>query len=314
MSLKEIEIEEFAENILQSRRIKNKIVFLCEGDIQTVKNVGLNPSMYGRLEEKPDADFYKQCLPQQIRRYNTPRFYPCGSRDDVINIFFKAKQLHGDNPDNSYLDPDKLFAIVDLDIQHKQIDNYPFSCTEAIFTDLYESLQINLHKLDNHIIFTTGLIHKEAYFLLPELQETVFDTYKNALIYKEQPLKLKEIYEDIINEFETDKDLSENFESACQRLCSSKLKLDCLEDLKVSFLNELRKSIEFELIANLFLVRKAKPYWKKITSTSSIKDTSLREQLYLEIATYYSNKNDHNFHLTAIFKSIYNRVYELNSG
>ena len=34
-----------------------------------------------------------------------------------------------------------------------------------------------------------------------------------------------------------------------------------------------------------------------------------REQLYLEIATYYSQKNDPNFHLTAIFKSIHQRVY-----
>ena len=309
MSLNEVEIEEFAENILRSRRIKNNIVFLCEGDPQIVKNVGLNPSMYKRLEQKPDADFYKQCLPEQIRRHKAPRFFPCGSRDDVINIFFKVKELHEDNPDDSYLDPDKLFAIVDLDIQNKKIDNYHFSCTEEIFTDLYKSLKVDPEKIENHIIFTTGLVHKEAYFLLPELQETVFTEYNNPLTYNGNPLELRDIYKDIINDFDTDQDLTNNFTSACQRLYSSRLNLDCLEDLKSSFLNEINTSIDFESIANLFLVRKAKPYWEKIESEDSIDKISLREQLYLEIATYYSQKDDPNFHLTAIFKSIHQRVY-----
>ncbi|WP_353572408.1 hypothetical protein [Candidatus Albibeggiatoa sp. nov. BB20] len=44
-------------------------------------------------------------------------------------------------PKEYSLNPNKLFAIVDLDIQLEKIDNidknYPFSDTKAIFYDLY---------------------------------------------------------------------------------------------------------------------------------------------------------------------------------
>ena len=304
--MNELEIENHAKHILDSRRIKGKIVFLCEGDFEIVKE---NPSAYRKLERMPDANFYKKCLPEKMRGYKTPTFFNCGSRDDVINVFFKIRELHKKNPNNSYLDLDKLFAIVDLDIQDKQINNYKFSCIEDIFLDLYESLQINHQKLDNHIIFTTGLIHKEAYFLLREL-ESVFDNYKNPLEYKQNSLSLKNIYDDIINDFETDQDLNDNFDKVRKRLSFSNLNLSSMKNLQLSFLGEFRKSIDSKLIKTLFLVRKVKPYWEKIGTKDSIENVRLREQLSLEIAKFYSDQDDSNFHLTVIFKSIYKRVYD----
>lgn len=307
MSMNESKIENHAKYILDSRRIKGKIVFLCEGNFEIVKE---NPSAYRKLEKMPDANFYKKCLPKKMRGYKTPTFFNCGSRDNVIDVFFKIRELHQKNPNNSYLDLDKLFAIVDLDIQDKQIDNYQFASTEDIFFDLYESLQINHQKLDNHIIFTTGLIHKEAYFLLPELQST-FDNYKNFLEYRQNRLNLEKIYDDIINDFETDQDLNNNFGKVCRRLSFFNLDLSSVQDLQQSFLGKIQKNtdIDSKLIKTLFLVRKVKPYWEKIETTDSIENIRLREQLSLEIATFYSNKDDDNFHLTAIFKYIYKRVY-----
>ena len=40
MSLTEEELKNHADNIKSSRRVKNKAVILCEGDISSVKSVG----------------------------------------------------------------------------------------------------------------------------------------------------------------------------------------------------------------------------------------------------------------------------------
>ncbi len=57
-------------------------------------------------------------------------------------MYFKLKNLNEKAMPKEYsLNPNKLFAIVDLDIQLEKIDNidknYPFSDTKAIFYDLY---------------------------------------------------------------------------------------------------------------------------------------------------------------------------------
>jgi hypothetical protein len=171
MSLTADELENHVKNIMSSKRIKYKAVILCEGDISSVKNVGLNPTMYRNLERKPYADFYKACLPKNMRKNNAPQFFNCGGRSDVIKVYSELKALHVAHPKNSYLDINKLFAIIDLDIQKANIDNYSFQDTEEIFDNLYNELEINHHNLDSHVIFTTGLIHKEAYFLLPDFSQ-----------------------------------------------------------------------------------------------------------------------------------------------
>ncbi|HIE00004.1 MAG TPA: hypothetical protein EYP59_06905 [Thiotrichaceae bacterium] len=224
MSLTADELENHVKNIISSKRIKYKAVILCEGDISSVKNVGLNPTMYRNLERKPDADFYKACLPQKMRKNNAPQFFNCGGRSDVIKVYSELKALHATDPKNSYLDINKLFAIIDLDIQKANIDHYSFQDTEKIFDNLYNELEINHHNLDNHVIFTTGLIHKEAYFLLPILTD-FFDNYKNPLSYVNDEFSLEKIDTDIIQDIDKDKDLNENFEIVCHRIQFFRAKL-----------------------------------------------------------------------------------------
>lgn len=308
MSLTADELEIHIKNIISSRRIKNKAVILCEGDISSVKNLGFNPSMYRNLERKPDADFYKACLPKNIRKTNAPQFFNCGGRSDVIKVYCQLKELHKTNPKNSYLDINKLFAIIDLDIQKANIDNYSFQDTDEIFSNLYHELEINHNNIDKHIIFTTGLIHKEAYFLLPALKE-VFDNYKNPLLYGNYTFTLPKIYTDIIKEIDKDKDLIANFDSVCQRIKFSELNSSIVSELKKSFQNKFDDEIDEKLIYILFLIRKIKPYWEKIHTDENIAAEKLREQLALEIAKFYADKDDDNFHITAILKSIYKQAY-----
>jgi len=307
MSLTADELENHVKTILSSKRIKNKAVILCEGDISSVKNVGLNPTMYRNLERKPDADFYKACLPRNMRKNNSPQFFNCGSRSDVIKVYVQLKTLHATNPKNSYLDINRLFAIIDLDIQKANIDNYLFQDTEEIFYDLYNELEINHNNIDSHIIFTTGLIHKEAYFLLPLLTD-IFANYKNRLSYMNDEFSLKKIYTDIIEDIDKDKDLSANFDRVCNRINFSRLNCSTVGDLKNAFINQFHHGIDNRLIQTLFLIRKIKPYWEKISTRENIDAEKLREQLALEIAKFYADKDDDNFHITAILKSIYRQA------
>jgi hypothetical protein len=308
MSLTTDELENHVKNIMSSKRIKYKAVILCEGDISSVKNVGLNPTMYRKLERKPDADFYKACLPEYMRKNNAPQFFNCGGRSDVIKVYSQLKALHANNPKNSYLDINKLFAIIDLDIQPANIDNYSFQDTEEIFYNLYNALEINHNDIDNHLIFITGLIHKEAYFLRPVLTE-LFANYKNRLLYANEPFSLTKIYADIIAEIDKDKDLITHFESVCNRINFSKLNCSTVTDLKNAFFHQFHHGIDDRFISTLFLIRKVKPYWEKINTHENITAEKLTEQLALEIAKFYADKDDENFHITAILKSIYRQAY-----
>ncbi|MCK5522755.1 MAG: hypothetical protein KAI83_06420 [Thiomargarita sp.] len=307
MSLTADELENHVEIIFSSKRIKNKAVILCEGDISSVKKVGLNPTMYRNLERKPDADLYKACLPREMRKNNAPQFFNCGGRSDVIKVFCQLKALHTTNLKNSYLDINKLFAIIDLDIQKANIDNYSFQDTDEIFYHLYNELKINPNNIDSHLIFTTGLIHKEAYFLLPLLTD-IFDNHKNPLLYVNDEFSLEKIYTDIIEDIDKDKDLSTNFDRVCNRINFSGLNCSTVSELKNAFLNQFHHDIEDRLIQTLFLIRKIKPYWEKINTHENISSEKLREQLALEIAKFYADKDDDNFHITAILKSIYQRA------
>jgi len=309
MSLTADELENHVKNIMSSKRIKYKAVVLCEGDISSVKNVGLNPTMYRSLERKPDADFYKACLPKEMRKNNAPQFFNCGGRTDVIKVYCQLKTLHATHRKNSYLDINKLFAIIDLDIQKANINNYLFQDTEEIFYNLYHALAINPHNIDRHLIFTTGLIHKEAYFLRPILTE-IFANYKNRLSYANNPFNMKEIYADIIADIDKDEDLIANFDTVCNRIKFSGLNCSTVNDLKNAFLNKFRHGMDDRLVDTLFLLRKIKPYWEKINTDENITASKLREQLALEIAKFYADQDDDNFHLTAILKSIYQQAYD----
>jgi hypothetical protein len=313
MSLSLEKIESYARAIMNERKILNKAVILCEGTPEVLseegnKHVTHSPRFYKQLETAPDSSFYSACLPKHMRSRFRPIFFNCGGRADVLKIFVKLHELHQDSVE-SYLTLEKLFVLIDVDMQKAEITETSRnleSNTEEVFHKLYNALKINQAQLKEHVIFTTGLIHKEAYFLLPELKE-FFKDYRNQIFYKNAPLDLTQVYNDIIHEFEEDKDLAANFEIAQRRLAFSSLDSTNLSSLKHAFHQAYQQAENPDLIPILFLIRKAKPYWKELSEDSSNSPQQFHEQLSLAIARFYSDKNDENFHLTAIFNAIYER-------
>jgi hypothetical protein len=313
MSLSPQELKEHCEQIIQSRRIKNKIVILCEGDIP--KNNGRpSPQSYGKMEQMPDANFYNACVPQWWRQ-NRPQFFNCGDRKDVIDTYSTLINLHNQAPNNSYLTPDKLFAIVDLDLQSQTINNYTFPDTESIFNHLYEKALVKESNAEQHRIWVTGLIHKEAYFIIPELQD-LFDNYPNSPTYNSNRLQLPDIYLEMANTIQHDSDLQSNFHRASARI-SHCCGLDCSEAMKLckswqqefqTTQDETRKN---ELIIALLMIKKAKNYWYQIqppndwTSSPQV----FREQLSLAIGRFYSAQNSEvKYHIPFFLKNLYNFV------
>lgn len=316
MSLSREQLEEHCIKILQSSRIRNKIVVLCEGEIE--KDQGrLSPQSYGRMEQMPDSNFYQACVPSRWRQYR-PQFFNCGDRKDVIDTYFTLLELHNQDSGNSYLAPNKLFAIVDLDLQLKTIDNYNFADTESIFQNLYEKFRVKEENLTQHRIWVTGLIHKEAYFLIPELQ-SIFDDYSTSAIYNGNSLILEDIYIAMANEISSDLDLQKNVPKVFHRIncCSG---LDCSEigKLQDSWKDQFEKAGDEnrkdELVFALLTIKKAKDYWNQIQPPSDWPCSpenfrNFREQLSLEIGRFYSEQSDNpKYHIPFLLKTLYEFV------
>ena len=230
MSLNPEQLKKHCKAILQSRRIKNKIVVLCEGVTPKMKGRE-SPQSYKAMEQMPDANFYKACVPTWWKQ-KLPEFFNCGDRKEVIDTYFTLSILHQQDSTNSYLDCDRLFAMIDLDLQLQTIENYIFTDTEAIFCNLYEKSQVQEQNVAQHRIWITGLIHKEAYFLTPELQ-SLFDDYPNSPIYQENLVSLANIYSDMADRISSDRDLQFNLKRAFDRIIRPLAKKICviLKDL-----------------------------------------------------------------------------------
>jgi hypothetical protein len=155
MSFTDAELEQHCQYILGERRVKNKIVILCEGGRYEGKE-RLSPQSYGRMEQLPDANFYNACIPSHWRE-KRPQFFNCGDRHDMLSTYFKLFELHDREPGSSYLSPELLFALVDIDLHPAKIESeeYGFADTEEIFHDLYLDLKIQLDKLPQHRIWVT---------------------------------------------------------------------------------------------------------------------------------------------------------------
>ncbi|MCU0544608.1 MAG: hypothetical protein MUE44_20980 [Oscillatoriaceae cyanobacterium Prado104] len=273
-----------------------------------------SPQSYKNMEQLPDANFYNACVPTWWKQ-KRPQFFNCGDRKDVIDTYFTLLTLHKEDSTNSYLDPDRLFAIIDLDIQVSAIDNYNFTDTEEIFRDLYEKSEVREQNAKHHRIWITGLIHKEAYFLTPELQPT-FDSYLHPPIYQENPAQLTNVYWDMAEAICSDLDLQNNLQRAFDRIkyCSQ---LDCTEinkfqdSWKKRFKNAVDEDHKNQSIAVLLTVTKAKDYWKKIQPPVewSRGDRVFREQLSLEIGRFYSEQSsDVKCHIPFFFKTLHEFV------
>lgn len=308
MSFTDGELEQHCKYILAERRIKNKIVILCEGGISN-RSERLSVQFYGRMEELPDANFYNACIPNYWRT-GRPQFFNCGDRHDTLSTYFKLLELHNRKPELSYLSADLLFALVDIDLHTSKIEDeeYGFADTEEIFHDLYLDLKIQPDKLPQHRIWVTGLMHKEAYFLNPDLQ-SIFDTYEIPIEYRGNQIDLDSVYRDIIKDLERDPDFCQHFTKAIKRIyhCENlnlhtpQLFAKSLEELYC-----LSEKIEIELIFALLAIAKSKPYWRKVMSNSPARQ---REALSLQIARrFYAEQNGadcNRYHLPCFFHYLY---------
>ncbi|MFM9265421.1 hypothetical protein [Tychonema sp. BBK16] len=317
MSLNPEQLKEWCEFILKSRKIQNKIVVLCEGVSPKIQGRE-SPQAYKAMEKMPDANFYKACIPTWWRQ-NRPEFFNCGDRATVINTYLNLLTLHEQDTTNSYLDPDRLFAMIDLDLHLQEIDNYSFPDTEAIFCNLYEKSQVKAQNAKQHRIWITGLIHKEAYFITPELQ-SIFDDYPNSPMYQDNPVQLNSIYMDMADKISSDPDLKNNLNirraldriNHCSGLYCTQLDLDKFQDSwKHQFQNTTDAAQKHELILALLTIKKAKNYWKQIKPPGdwSGDEKNFREQLLLEIGRFYSQQSsDVNCHIPFFFKELHEFV------
>lgn len=305
-------IEQQCEAIMKSTHIRNKIVVLCEGDIPTQGRRTVTG--YQQLQKRPDADFYTACIPGSWTQKKS-EFFSCGGRGHVLDTYFKLLELHSVPRSDSYLNPNKLFAIVDLDLQVQSIDkDYLFQDTEAIFKSLYQGTKVNRQQASQHRIWVTGLIYKEAYFLIPELQP-VFDDYSVPLTFNSQPLQLENIYRALGKDMDNDANLKENLTIACDRI-NYCVKLDCrsIDRLKSSWLTQFQSAIDKEqkeeLIYALLMIKQVKDYWEQIRPVSNPFNPPLerlRDRLTLTIGRFYSaegEKSDTEHHIPIFFKTL----------
>ncbi|MEG3974377.1 hypothetical protein QT970_07115 [Microcoleus sp. herbarium8] len=313
MSLNPEQLKQHCEAILQSPRIKNKIVVLCEGPIPDIEG-RRSPQAYKNMDKMPDANFYKACVPTWWRQ-KRPEFFNCGDRASVINTYFNLLRLHNHDTTNSYLDPDRLFAMIDLDLHLQKIDDYIFPDTEAIFCNLYEKSEVRSQNAALHRIWITGLIHKEAYFLTPELQ-SIFDNYPHPPMYQDNPVELNSIYMDMADKISSDPDLKNNLNirRALDRInhCLNCTDLDKLQDSwKTEFKNTSDEMCKQQLIMALLTIEKAKDSWVKIKPPVdwSGNEREFREQLSLEIGRFYSEQSsDVKSHIPFFFNTLHEFV------
>jgi hypothetical protein len=307
-----LSLEQHCQTIRESRRILGKIVILCEGHIQDFEG-RRSPQSYRQMEKVPDANFYTACVPKDWTQ-NRPVFFTCGGRGNVLQTYFKLLDLHNLNPNNSYLDPARLFAIVDCDFSPQPVQDYPFSDLDEIFHALYDQLELNPNNIPSHRIFVTGLVHKENYFLIPELQ-TVFDKlpcppqYRNSA----KPLDLYGLYKQMAQDLHQDADLSTHWLRAHQRVkactsCDPSNPEKFSQDWQTAFSKTI-DPIERSTLAQILLtLRKAKEYWEDYVSPPidwSQSEQTYKDQTTLAIGRFYS-ENSHNprFHIPFLLKQL----------
>ena len=314
----------FCENLLQKyRAIKNRIVVLCEGDRNYLKVK--TPQQYRQLDKYQDAAFWKETIPKWWRE-KKPVFIPCGGRSQVIKIREILLDLHYEDEDNSYLSPEKLFILIDLDLQREIIDHKFDYDTENLYYDLYQDASISHETIDKHRIIITGFIHKEAYFLEPDLQ-ALFDSSQYQINYKNNQLSLSNVYQDMLLKVELDDDLKANLDIAITRIKTILLNqpsncLELTEELNSLFnnaylsLENKRKAVEA-----ILTIIKSKPIWEKEITVESkeylLKEYLLtakecKDNLMRNIAEFYakeceqSSQTNHKYHICQWIKYLHN--------
>ena len=303
------------QSILKNRAVLGKIVILCEGNIQSYES-GRSPQNYKRQASMPDANFYNACVPKSWTQYR-PEFFTCGGRGDVIKTYFELLKLHEENPQDSYLNPDNLFAIVDCDFTPQEIFNYTYTTIDEIFHSLYDGLKVNSHNLRKHCIFVTGFVHKECYFLIPELQE-VFDRFFDRPHYQSSSgalnlLDLQGLYLRMATELDQDADLMNHWDHVHPRISSH---FSCDYTTPNQFSLKWKKIFQrcqdiqtrSDSIHALLAICKAKEYWENciVPPLDCHLDIQIyRDSLMLEIGRFYSENSDNpRYHIPFLLRNL----------
>ena len=317
MSLNQQELDSYCQLILGQERTRNRFLVLCEGRREKIQpRMSRSPQVYEEKETTPDSSFYKNCTPNFLDQIGLiPRFINCGDCDDVTKVYTTLSKMIAQDKTKQYVHPKKIFAIVDLDNQIRSIDDYQFKTTQDIFFNLYEKTKISEANADsNHTIWVTGLIHKEAYFLEPDLQ-SFFDNYPTPFFYKDTKISLQEIYLKMAQEIDQDKNLTTNLEVIRPRIkhCIG-LDFNDVEELKSNWIDRFHSSSDDqkkrELILTLLAVVHVKNnYWKEIRPERGKNAHHHREELALAIARdFYAKQTDDEaaakYHIPYFFKML----------
>ncbi|MGK7886160.1 MAG: ornithine acetyltransferase [Crocosphaera sp.] len=321
----------FCNQILKRRKIKNNLVILCEGGKKEDFNIN-TPQQISRLSEIPDANFWKQTIPIEWGK-NRPEFISCGSWSDILRIYPKLIELHHNNPSDSYLSPDKLFILIDLDIQSKNISNVCpyYQTTEELYHAIYENNPIDTNIIDKSKIIITGWIHKEAYFLEPDLQDYLKNELSSTKItYKNNPLSLETIYQDMIQDINNNPDINhrDNINNVLQRiekfLSISIPDQDSLinECQKLKYDSTITPQEKRKLIEVILKIVKAKPYWEKKIQIEAdgLSENKAKDNVISAIARFYANScnlsdqsNSTVYHIPQWVNFLYTKQKELNT-
>jgi hypothetical protein len=289
--------------ILGRAKIKNKLVVLCEGDRPPL-NEGkpLSPQAYGRLERLPDANFYLACVPRNWHGDRLPVFFNCGDRAQVLSSFTALLAAHAQDPSVSRLNPQKLYALVDLDVQCAKLpQGYPWATTEAVHEALYDDGSLKAQIDDRHRIWVTALVHKEAFFVLPGAASNWIGGA--GAFFRGQPIDLNAFYRTIAQALATDHDVHLNLPLVQARLARFRqgAPLSCASSqaLCTSWLGAYvaaNAAQQESLVRTLVSVAKVKPFWKEIDGGNrAIPAEGFRDQLTLDVARHISSlaANDH---------------------
>lgn len=290
------ELQALVSAILRSRRIKNKLVVLCEGDRLPIEaGRAPSPQMYRRLDSLPDANFYKNCVPTSWHGNRLPSFFNCGDRGHVLHTFAALLAAHHANPSESYLSPEKLYALVDLDLQAGRMPaDYPWLTTEDVHEDLYHDGTLKADVDERHRIWVTALIHKEAFFVLPGV-EAVWEGGGTSPFFRNAPLDLRALHLAVADYVDGDADLARHLHVVERRLrrfaAGLHLQCSCGADLASSWRGLVERASNDEyrgLVKTLFAVAKVKPIWSEIVPNPEHDPTfraeTFREQLALKVA------------------------------
>lgn len=305
------ELQALVSAILRSRRIKNKLVVLCEGNRLPIEaGRAPSPQMYRRLDSLPDANFYKNCVPTSWHGNRLPSFFNCGDRGHVLHTFAALLAAHHANPGESYLSPEKLYALVDLDLQAGRMPaDYPWLTTEDVHEDLYHDGTLKAEVDERHRIWVTALIHKEAFFVLPEVS-AAFEG--DTPFFRNAALDLRTLHDAAAERLATDADLAPRLAVVRSRLdrftAGSRLSCESGDALGASWRGLATRTTGDEyraIVRALLAVAKVKPLWAELVPDPrhgrTIPAETFREGLALKVARHIAELEPHEHPLASFF-------------